>query len=123
VVVVAGEQALELEVVDLLLEHVELVGDRVERGGVVLRARELEQVLEVGGALRRAVVARDDAARGLQLADDLLRVLGAVPETRLAHAGLEPLDLVSPGVDVKDSLGAGRAWCRPSPDGVRDPAG
>ena len=120
-VVVAGEQALELEVVDARLEEDELLLDRVERRRVVLAAGEVEEVLEIGAGPGRPLESLHDAARRLELADHRLGVVRAIPETRCAHLCFEFRHLRLARGEVKDSRGADRGFPRSGPGGVPGP--
>jgi hypothetical protein len=85
-VVVAREQQERPLALELGRERLGLAGDIGLRIGVGGVSQELEQLLEVAGALLEAPPELDLLAQALSLADDLLRCALVVPEPGLDGA-------------------------------------
>jgi hypothetical protein len=107
-----GEHAAELEVRDDLLRARDVGLDRGERGGVVLLARERE---ELGGVLQLAVQIgerADEVVELLFLAPQLLGALRVRPDVRLLELPAYFGEAGLLGVEVKDTSATQPSACR-----------
>ena len=69
--------------------------------------RTARPALEIVAGVGQLLVGLEQAVERLELGDDLLGLLGVVPEVRLAHLGGELFALGLFGRDVKESPAAG----------------
>ena len=97
---------LQLELVEVLRQAGDAVGDLGVDASVVGLLGELEEHREVVGIRGQFFEARDGARELGPLADDLLSPPVVLPEGRLGHLGVEGGEALFLGRDVKDDLGA-----------------
>src|SRR5439155_8572152 len=109
----AREQALELEIGDLLLDPLELARELVEQRLVALALGQLQHLPQRPEFLLARAPFLDRALRSLQRRHGPLRLLGPVPEARRAQARLEVPDLALAGIDVKDTSATPRVCSAP----------
>src|SRR5439155_16701552 len=105
-VALLGEEALQLERLDLGEKHLrlalELVGERLVR----FLLDERDQTFGILDLTLQLPVGLVDAPQCLELGHDFLGSLGVAPELRRGHLGLELPGTPFALFDVKDSSGA-----------------
>jgi hypothetical protein len=79
----AGKHALELELLDLEPKAVDVRLDSLDRAGVALGVREIEQFRGVGQASRQSVQAADHLLELGAFLAEILRALGSIPNPGL----------------------------------------
>jgi hypothetical protein len=104
----AGEHALEFQLLDLRREPAHVALDLGDRALIRLRRREVQQLARIGERGLEPIEAADDLLQLGPLPAELLRPVGLVPDTRLLELALyflQPLVLV---VVIKDTSSESR---------------
>ena len=99
----AGEHALEFELVDFRGELIDIVGDCSDRAFVVFADRKIEQIAGLAERIGQRADAADDALEIRAFLAEILRALRVVPDVRIfefARDFFEPLGL---HIEVKDT--------------------
>jgi hypothetical protein len=101
----AAHQGAQLELTEPRLQAAQLGIELILQARVFFA--QLAERADVDRFLLQRVEGIEQAVERLQLGDDGLRLLGAVPEVRLAHLGVELFALGLLGGDVKESPAGG----------------
>jgi hypothetical protein len=101
-----GEHAAELERRHFLLQLGGLAPDLLERGPVVIGARQAKQLRGIGQAAADPGQGVDQAFERLLLLAELLRSLLVVPELRVFQLAVQRLEAPLLRLEVKDTSAA-----------------
>jgi hypothetical protein len=101
----AGEHALEFEIRKLLLERIEIAGNRAGGLFIPLLLDELEQIRRLAQPLVQPAISFDDLFEPRPLASQLLRPLTVTPDTRVFEFPPDLGQTLLFLIDVKDTSG------------------
>jgi hypothetical protein len=99
----AGEHALEFELLDFRRKTVDVVCDCRNRAFVVLAEREVEQIAGFAERIGQRADAADDAIEACALLAEFLRALGIVPDGRAFELARDFLEALGLRIEVKDT--------------------
>jgi hypothetical protein len=99
----AGEHALELELLDFRREVVDVGGNRRDRALVVLADRQIQQVAGLAERTGQRADAADDAIEVRALLAELLRALRVVPDVRVFELARDFFEAFGLRIEVKDT--------------------
>ncbi len=99
----AGEHALEFELLDFRAEILDVVGDGRGRAFVVFADRKIEQIAGLAERIGQRADAADDALEIRALLAELLRALRVVPDVRVFELARDFLEALGLRIEVKDT--------------------
>jgi hypothetical protein len=99
----AGEHALEFELLDLHGQPVDIARYGFGGAGIVLGFGQLEKLIRAAQAFAERTDAVDDAVKLRALLAELLRTLRIVPDVRVFELAAYFLEPIALGIVVKDT--------------------
>ena len=99
----AGEHALEFELLDFRGEAVDIVRDRGGRAFVVLADRKIEQIAGLAERIGQRADAADDAFERRALLAEVLRALRVVPDVGVFELARDFFEAFGLRIEVKDT--------------------